>query len=309
MNKSTLTQQIKKSAREHSFSHIGIAEAKKYNKDNNYLSTWIDNGYHAQMEWMKNRLEERVNIFKYYSDAKSIIIVTQNYYTENVSSDKNIGKISNYAWGDDCHIVIKKKLYQLLDEMKQYDPNLDGVICVDTSPIMEKAWAQRSGIGWIGKHTNVITKDIGSWFFIGSIIINKELEYDNFFTEDLCGSCTACIDDCPTGAIIEPYKLDANKCISYLTIEHRGELPPEYKDKLDGWIYGCDVCQEVCPWNKKFSKKTDEKTFQSRPKLKDKTIDNWKELSKEEYTKIFKNSAIKRTKYSGLMRNVKANLG
>ena len=170
------------------------------------------------------------------------------------------------------------------------------------------AWAQRSGIGWIGKHTNLITKDIGSWFFLGSIIINKELEYDNFFTEDLCGSCTACIDDCPTDAIIAPYQLDSNKCISYLTIEHRGNLPIEYEDRLDDWIYGCDICQEVCPWNKKFSKETNEDSFKPRDDLKNRKLIDWEKMSIEEYKKLFKKSAVKRTKYSGLMRNIKANL-
>ena len=267
MNIPSLTQQIKESIKDFSFTHIGIAKANIYEEDYNRLSSWMNNDYHAQMEWMKTRLLERTNIFEYYPNAKSIIIITQNYYTGKVNSDNNIGKISNYAWGDDYHLVIKKKLYQLLDQIKQYDSSLDGIVCVDTSPIMEKAWAQRSGIGWIGKHTNLITKDIGSWFFLGSIIINKELEYDNFFTEDLCGSCTACIDDCPTGAIIEPYQLDSNKCISYLTIEHRKEFSKKYKGKLDNWIYGCDICQQVCPWNIKYSKISNDENFIKSDKI------------------------------------------
>ena len=294
-------------AKEFSFSHIGIAKADFHDQDSDRLSSWINNGYNAQMQWMEARSVERSNIFKYYPEAKSIILITQNYYTGNVSSNKDVGKISNYAWGEDYHLVIKKKLYKLLDEIKKYDNSLDGVVCVDTSPIMEKVWAQRAGIGWMGKHTNLITKDIGSWFFIGSIIVNKKLEYDDYFGQDLCGSCTACIDDCPTGAIIEPYQLDSNKCISYLTIEHRGEIPEQYKNKLDGWIYGCDICQEVCPWNKK-AIETDEKQFQPRTGVKDKQIHDWKKLSEEDYRKLFKKSAIKRTKYSGLMRNIKANL-
>ena len=304
----SLTKQIKEIAERFSFSHIGIAKADIYEEDNINISSWIDNGYHAQMEWMKARLSERTNIFKYYPDAKSIIMVTQNYYTGTANSEDKIGKISNYAWGEDYHLIIKKKLYQLLDEIKKHNSNLNGIACVDTSPIMEKVWAQRAGIGWMGKHTNLITKDIGSWFFIGAIVINQELEYDHFFTEDLCGTCTACIDDCPTGAITEPYQLDSNKCISYLTIEHRGEFPEGYKDMLGGWIYGCDICQEVCPWNKKFAKQTNEKSFQSRPGVKNKKISDWQNLSEEEYRKLFKGSAIKRTKYSGLMRNIKANL-
>ena len=308
MDTKALTQKIKKVAKDFSFSHIGIAEAKTYKEDYTYLNNWIQNGYHASMHWIENRMAERSNILEYYPNAESVIIVTQNYYTGNTSSSKGIGKFSNYAWGDDYHVVIKKKLYELLAEIKGYDPELDGIVCVDTSPIMEKAWAQRAGIGWIGKHTNLITKDIGSWFFLGSIIINKKLEYDNFYEQDLCGTCTACIDDCPTGAIIDAYQLDSNKCISYLTIEHRGDLPDEYQDKLDGWIYGCDICQETCPWNKKFAEVTNVDEFEPRDGVKNKSLKDWSNMSEEEYKKIFKKSAVKRTKYSGLMRNIKANL-
>ncbi len=308
MDRKALTDQIKHLSKEHSFSHIGIAQAKTYKEDFTYLNNWINNGYHASMDWVKNRLTERSNILEYYPNAESVIIVTQNYYTGNTSSNQDVGKFSNYAWGDDYHLVIKKKLYELLSGIKKYDSEIDGIVCVDTSPIMEKAWAQRAGIGWVGKHTNLITKDIGSWVFLGSIIINKKLEYDNFFENDLCGTCTACIDDCPTGAIVAPYQLDSNKCISYLTIEHRGELPNEYQDKLDGWIYGCDICQETCPWNKKFSEISMEEDFKPREGVKDKQLVDWASLSEDEYKKIFKKSAVKRTKYSGLMRNIKANL-
>ena len=308
MDTHALTQKIKKTAKDFSFSHIGIAEAKTYQEDQTYLNNWINNGYHASMDWIKNRKAERSNILEYYPNAESVIIVTQNYYTGNASSNKDIGKFSNYAWGDDYHLVIKKKLYELLAQIKEYDSKIDGIVCVDTSPIMEKAWAQRAGIGWIGKHTNLITKDIGSWFFLGSIIINKKLEYDDFFQQDLCGTCTACIDDCPTGAIVEAYQLDSNKCISYLTIEHRGELPDEYQNQLDGWIYGCDICQETCPWNKKFEKITTADEFKPRDGVKDKSLIEWSNISEEEYKKLFKKSAVKRTKYSGLMRNIKANL-
>ena len=308
MDTQALTQKIKQSAKDFSFSHIVIARAKTYEEDHTYLNNWINNGYHASMDWIKNRQDERSNILEYYPNAESVIIISQNYYTGNSSSDNKIGKFSNYAWGEDYHLVIKKKLYKLLEEIKKFDSKIDGIVCVDTSPIMEKAWAQRSGIGWIGKHTNLITKDIGSWFFLGSIIINKKLEYDNFYEQDLCGTCTACIDDCPTGAIIDAYQLDSNKCISYLTIEHRGDLPDEYQDKLDGWIYGCDICQETCPWNKKFAEVTNVDEFEPRDGVKNKSLKDWSNMSEEEYKKIFKKSAVKRTKYSGLMRNIKANL-
>jgi epoxyqueuosine reductase len=169
---------------------------------------------------------------------------------------------------------------------------------------MEKDWAQKAGIGWIGKHTNLITKDLGSWIFLGEILLDIELDYDNSFTEDLCGTCTACLDACPTNAFPEPYVLDASKCISYLTIEHRGELPPEMEDQLSGWIYGCDICQEVCPWNITFSQLSNEKSFQPRENLQNRTIDQWRMLNKDEFRKLFKNSAVKRTKYKGLKRNI-----
>ena len=171
------------------------------------------------MHWIENRMAERANILEYYPNAESVIIVTQNYYTGNTSSSKGIGKFSNYAWGDDYHVVIKKKLYELLAEIKGYDPELDGIVCVDTSPIMEKAWAQRAGLGWIGKHTNLITKEFGSWVFLRELIINKSLEYDNEFSQDLCGNFNLCIEACPTDAIVDSFQLDANKCISYVTIE------------------------------------------------------------------------------------------
>jgi len=175
---------------------------------------------------------------------------------------------------------------------------------VDTSPIMEKDWAQKAGLGWIGKHTNLITRDYGSWIFLGELLLDVELEYDNPFDDDLCGTCTACLDACPTDAFPEPYVLDSNKCISYLTIEHRGDLPTELEDKLSGWIYGCDICQEVCPWNQKFSQVTDEVTFQPRSDINERSLADWKKLTEEDFRVLFKKSAVKRTKYSGLKRNI-----
>ena len=304
MNTDQLTSHIKNLSEENGFSKIGFTKAKYYKEDSNYLNTWLNKNYNASMKWIDNRKDERSNIFKYYPDAKSIIVFGINYYTGNAKNDKNIGKISNYAWGDDYHLVIKERLYGILKSIKEFDTSLDGIACVDTSPVMEKSWAQRAGIGWIGKHTNLLTRDYSSWIFLGVIIINAELKYDAPFEDDLCGSCTACIDDCPTDALVKPYVLDSNKCISYLTIEHRGEIDDSFNDKMNNCIYGCDICQEVCPWSKKFSQETPEIVFSERSIIRNKTIDDWEVITEDDFKNIFKNSAIKRTKYTGLMRNI-----
>ena len=231
-----------------------------------------------------------------------------NYFTRNVDHNNNIGKISNYAWGDDYHNIIKPRLYELLNSIQSKQIDTKGIVCIDTSPIMEKAWAQKGGLGWIGKHTNLITRDYGSWIFLGEILLNIELEYDMPFVEDLCGSCTACLDACPTQAFPEPYILDSSKCISYLTIEYRGDLPVNNDNTLSGWIYGCDICQEVCPWNQKFSKMSYENSFQPRLNFNERSLSDWGNLTEDEFKRLFKKSAIKRTKFSGLKRNIMTNL-
>ena len=228
-----------------------------------------------------------------------------NYYVGKEQSDLTSDfKFSNYAWGDDYHLVIKSKLFSLLEFIKNKKPNIKGLVCVDTAPIMEKVWAQRAGLGWQGKHTNLISTDFGSWLFLGEIIIDFELEPDDPFTKDLCGSCTACIDACPTHALGE-YELDSGKCISYLTIEHRGDFI-ERHDDLDGWIYGCDICQEVCPWNISFSKISEEKYFEPRADIINNTDQKWLEMDQENFSTTFKKSAAKRTKLMGLKRNIKS---
>ena len=299
-----LNQFIRETAQNLGFSKLGIAPATPEQQSINRLDSWLTKGYHSTMYWMGKRADERGYIGKYYPEAKSVISLGLNYFTGNVSSDPDVGKISNYAWGDDYHDIIKSRLYQLLGEIKSKFPKINGIACVDTSPIMEKDWAQKAGIGWIGKHTNLITRDYGSWIFLGEILLDVELEYDTPFDDDLCGTCTACLDACPTDAFPEPYVLDSNKCISYLTIEHRGELPPELDDKLTGWIYGCDICQEVCPWNIKFSQLSTENSFQPRENLQERPISQWKKLTEEDFRILFKKSAVKRTKYIGLKRNI-----
>ena len=301
------SESIKKKAQELGFQKVGIARADPTPKEKNDLETWLDQGRHATMGWMEKRKDERGNIHTYFPEAKSIISVGMNYHVGKGQNDINSDlKFSTYAWGDDYHDVLKKRIFQLLKWIKESQTEIKGIVCVDTSPVMDKVWAQRAGLGWIGKHTNLISRDQGSWLFLGELILNMDLEYDAPFVEDLCGSCTACIDACPTQAL-EEYRINAGKCISYLTIEHRGELP-EAENDLHGWIYGCDICQEVCPWNQKFARESDRSEFQPRQEILDRTKEDWKQLTEKKFREIFKGSAVKRAKFAGLKRNIKSNL-
>ena len=286
------------------FSKIGITKAQFYNQDKDNIEEWLSNGFHGSMNWIERRKIERSNIHKYYPNAKSVISVALNYFTGYANEYFSKNKISNYAWGDDYHTIIKTKLTELLNYIKNEHSGINGICCVDTSPISEKVWAQRAGIGWIGKHTNLITREYGSWVFLGEIIIDSKLVYDSPFKQDLCGTCRACIDACPTDAIISEYKLDATKCISYQTIENREDIPQEFSDKMDNWIYGCDICQEVCPWSQKFSVYSDEDVFKPRNFLIENESDYLYNLTDQEYSKLFKNSAMKRSKLKGLKRNI-----
>ena len=297
------SEDIKKKAIDLGFHKVGIAKASQTKKEKEQLNQWLSNNKHATMEWIEKRKSERGNIFNYFSEAKSVISLGMNYYVGKDQSDlDSTFKFSNYAWGDDYHSIIKSKLFELLKFIKEPNPGVKGLVCVDTAPVMEKVWAQRAGLGWQGKHTNLISTDYGSWLFLGEIIIDLDLEYDAPFEQDLCGSCTACIDACPTKALGE-YELDANKCISYLTIEHRGDFLDGYDD-LDGWIYGCDICQEVCPWNISFAEISKEKYFRPRAEILNKTDQNWIDIDKLDFSKTFKKSSAKRTKLSGLKRNI-----
>ena len=301
------TAEIKQKANELGFEKIGIAEVGLINNAKSKLDDWILRGNHASMDWIDKRKNERGNIYNYFPEAVSIISVGMNYYSGYSQKDLSSKlKFSNYAWGEDYHSVLKTRLRILLEWIKFASVEIKGIVCVDTSPVMEKVWAEKAGLGWQGKHTNLISPDYGSWLFLGEIILNIRLKYDKPFTEDLCGSCTACIDECPPGALTD-YEIDSNKCISYQTIEHRGEFDESSVD-LDSWIYGCDICQEVCPWNKKFSKITPEKSFYPRSKIIENTIDDWQKLNEEEFRKIFKRSSVKRTKHTGLKRNINNNL-
>ena len=301
----SFTQYIKEKAKDIGFEKIGITQAVSTDEERIQLEDWLKNKHHGTMNWIEKRKDERGSIFNYFTEVKSVISVGLNYYSGHDQNDlKSNYKFSNYAWGDDYHHIIKSKLYELMKHIKDEYPDIKAIACVDTSPIMEKLWAQKSGIGWQGKHTNLITRDYGSWLFLGEILVDIELEYDNEFIEDLCGSCTACIDSCPTNALDE-YQVYAEKCISYFTIEHKGEFPSN--TELDNWIYGCDICQEVCPWNQKFSQITNEKKFYPKEEILSWTDKDWESISKDEFRKIFKGSAVKRTKHAGLLRNINTN--
>lgn len=301
----SLTRYIKDKATEIGFEKIGITKATATKDEKVRLEKWIKNNHHGSMSWIEKRKDERGNIFNYFKEVKSVISIGVNYYSGHDQDQiKSNSKFSNYAWGEDYHDIIKSKLYTLLNDITANYPDIKGIACVDTSPIMEKVWAQRAGIGWQGKHTNLITRDYGSWLFLGELLLDVELDYDDEFIDDLCGSCTACIDACPTYALGE-YEIYAEKCISYLTIEHRGEFG--HNTELHDWIYGCDICQEVCPWNQKFSQITNEKKFYPKKEILSWQDADWENISENAFRKIFKGSAVKRTKHNGLVRNIKTN--
>ena len=301
--KSQLSAQIKKTAITAGFHKVGIAAARPLEKSM-YLEEWLGLKKHGTMYWMEMKLEKRLDVTKLYPDAKSVISVAHNYYTNHQhANDRNKGKISRYAWGKDYHKIIKKKLKHLLKEIRMLDSSIDGRIFVDTPPIQDKLWAQEAGIGWQGKNTNIITREIGSWIFLGEIVINKELEYDQPAT-DFCGSCNACIDACPTQAL-EPYQLDAIKCLSYLTIEFWDQpIPKEFESKMHNWIFGCDICQDVCPWNN-FARETDETNYRPAEGNVEPDLDELNQLTDEQYKKRFSKSPVSRAKYNNFMRNVR----
>jgi epoxyqueuosine reductase len=283
------------------FDLIGFAKADTLEKESEQLRIWLDKNYQAGMGYMERNFDKRKDVKQVLPDAKSVISLGLNYYTHNqYSNNKNKGKVSRYAWGKDYHLVIWAMLNELEEELKKIAPDFESISYVDTGPVMDKAWAVRAGIGWLGKHTNVINREIGSWFFIANIITDYEFEYSNPIP-DFCGSCTACIDACPTNAIVQEYVLDSNKCISYLTIENKGEISEEFRDKFDNWLFGCDICQDVCPWNQKFPVETLIKDFQ--PLNKELHLDEVEEMNEEEFREQFKNSPVKRAKLSGLKRN------
>lgn len=253
------------------------------------------------MGYMENHFDKRLDPTLLVDDSKSVISLLLNYYPEQTQIEDSY-KISKYAYGQDYHFVIKEKLKEFLFSIQENIGEVSGRAFVDSAPVLDKAWAAKSGLGWIGKNSNLLSKQVGSFFFIAELIVDLELEYDNAVT-DHCGSCTKCIDACPTGAIIAPYVVDGSKCISYFTIELKDNIPQEMKGKFDDWAFGCDVCQDVCPWNR-FSKPHNEPLFNPNPELLSMTKKDWEEITEETFRAVFKNSAVKRAKYDGLKRNL-----
>ena len=302
-NKDQYAKIIKAEAKRLGFLSCGISKAEFLEEEAPRLERWLHNNMHGNMHYMENHFDKRLDPTLLVEGSKSVISLTYNYYTDAVQQDADAPKISKYAYGVDYHYVIKDKLNQLLEYIKNEIGDIHGRTFVDSAPIMEKAWAKKSGLGWIGKHSNLITQKVGSYYFIAELIVDLDLEVDHAVT-DHCGSCTACIDACPTQAITEPYKVDGSKCISYFTIELKENIPSEMKGQLDHWMFGCDVCQEVCPWNR-FSKNHSEPLFNPNPKLLSMSKKDWEEITQETFNKVFKKSAVKRTKYSGLKRNVR----
>ena len=300
-NKQKHTELIKAEAKRLGFLSCGISRAEFLEEEAPRLERWLKEGMQGEMQYMENHFDKRLNPGLLVDGAKSVISVLLNYYPEK-TQEEGTYKISRYAYGQDYHHVMKTKLRQLLEYIKETVGEVNGRAFVDSAPVLDKAWAAKSGLGWIGKNSNLLTQQVGSYYFIGELIIDLELEYDNPAT-DHCGSCTACLDACPTQAILEPYVVDGSKCISYFTIELKNEIPNEVKGQFDDWIFGCDVCQEVCPWNR-FSKPHQEPLFQPHPELLSMAKKDWEEITEDVFRKVFKKSAVKRTKYSGLKRNI-----
>ena len=294
------SQLIKTEAKKLGFLSCGISKADFLEDEAPRLERWLKDGKHGKMAYMENHFDKRLDPRLLVPDAKSIISLLFNYYTPLNQLD-GAPKISKYAYGKDYHHVIKDKLKQLFQIINNKIGEVSGRVFIDSAPVMEKSWAVRSGLGWQGKNTNLISKKAGSFFFIAELIVDLELEYDTPVT-DHCGTCTACIDACPTEALT-PYHIDASKCISYLTIELKDQIPTAFKNKMDDWAFGCDICQDVCPWNR-FSKQHNEPLFSPNSEVINYTQKNWEEITQETFNIIFKNSAIKRTGFKGFKRNI-----
>ena len=286
---------------------MGIARAEPLHPEGDRLQEWLDRGYHGTMGWMARRAAERRDPTLVLPSIRSVVSIAVNYYSPEPHSDAaGIGKISRYAWGDDYHAIVLEKADRLADFVRREAPGAQTKTYADTGPVMDKAWAARAGVGWLGKHTNVITRDAGSWVFLGTVLTTIDLDPDEPAT-DLCGTCTACLDACPTQAFAQPYVLDATRCISYLTIEHRGELPGDLTKDFRGWLFGCDICQDVCPWNR-FQRPTAEPGFRPRPDTVAPALQDLTSLTEEQFHKRFQGSPVTRPKHAGFVRNVKAAL-
>jgi len=314
-NASARSAEIRRCAFDLGFSKVGIVRAEALSDEYSRLKKWLRRGYQGEMKWIEREPEQRADPRRIFPTARSVIVVALNYYSPHqhevrtacgsgrVKSAPLTGKVSRYAWGDDYHDIVGDKLRVLLSWIKTRWPETEGKVCVDIQPTMDKAWAARAGLGWMGKHTNIITEEYGSWVFIGELLLNLELECAETLVADQCGSCTLCIDACPTGAIVEPYVIDSNLCISHATIESRApEIAGGVANNLEGWFYGCDICQDVCPWNQ-MTPETAEPRFEPREGNIDASLADILQLTPETYAERFRHSAMKRAKLSGLQRN------
>lgn len=292
---------IKTEAQRLGFLSCGVSKADFLEEEAPRLEQWLKQGMHGQMHYMENHFDNRLDPRLLVPGAQSVISLLLNYYPDEQQNEESY-KISKYAYGEDYHFVIRDKLKELLAFIRDHIGEVDGRGFVDSAPVLDKAWAAKSGLGWIGKHSNLLSQKVGSFYFIAELIVDLPLVYDTPVT-DHCGSCTACIDACPTQAIIAPYQVDGSKCISYFTIELKDELPSAMSGQFDDWMFGCDVCQDVCPWNR-FSSPHAEPRFNPHPELLSMTKRDWEEITEEVFRKVFKKSAVKRTKFSGLNRNI-----
>jgi len=300
-NKSKYSQLIKEEAKRLGFMSCGISKAQFLEEEAPRLEKWLKNNMHGEMQYMENHFDKRLDPTKLVEDSKSVISLLLNYYPEETQNENSF-KLSKYAYGTDYHFVIKDKLRSLLNFMQEEIGEVHGRAFVDSAPVLDKAWAAKSGLGWVGKHSNLLTQQVGSFYFIAELIVDLELEYD-LPTTDHCGTCTRCIDACPTQAITEPYVVDGSKCISYFTIELKDKIPTSFNGKFDDWMFGCDICQDVCPWNR-FSKPHNEPLFNPHPELLSMTKKDWEEITEDIFKERFKKSAVKRTKFEGLKRNI-----
>lgn len=302
-DRSKHTQMIYNEALRLGFSFAGIARAEHMDEEARQLEQWLNQGMHGKMEYMANHFDKRTDPRKLVEGARSVVSLMYNYYPEQEQEDETAPRIARYAYGKDYHFVVKRKLWSLLEFIRQEIGEVNGRYFVDSAPVLERDWARRAGVGWTGKNTLLINPKAGSYFFLAELIIDLELDYSSPI-KDYCGTCRRCIDACPTDAIApDGYWLDGSKCISYFTIELKDALPEEYKGKFENWMFGCDICQEVCPWNR-FSKPHQEPEFEPHPELLSMSREDWEELSEEAYRRVFKKSAVKRAKYAGLMRNI-----
>ena len=302
------TQLIKSLAHELGFSFCGIAKAEFLKEEAPRLEEWLRRGYQGKMEYLENHFDKRLDPRLLVPGAKSVVSLVYNYYPkktlgpDKVDAPDNSLKVARYAYGEDYHFVVKEKLKELLDRLRSSIGEISGRAFVDSAPVMERAWAAKAGAGWVGKNSLLLNRSLGSFFFLAELIIDLDLEYDGPI-KDYCGSCTACMDACPTDAISSPYVVDGSKCISYFTIELKEEIPKEVKGKFENWIFGCDICQEVCPWNR-FAQPNSEARFQPQQELENMSTAEWKEITEDVFNRVFKDSPVKRTKFSGLKRNI-----